>query len=121
MNWWMQDKNLLAQHIAYMIDASHNTKDPIEDLLISLENITVAYAKALLVNRKALHTAQETNDVTVAEQLLQDAFQTDVRPIVAEARARNGFAVAPVQCFRDNQFRQQQIAKRGSNTAATGL
>jgi L-rhamnose isomerase / sugar isomerase len=116
-----QDQNLLAQHIAYMIDASHNTKDPIEDLLISLENITVAYAKALLVNRKALHTAQDTNDVTAAEQLLQDAFQTDVRPIVAEARARNGFAVAPVQCFRDNQFRQQRIAKRGSNTAATGL
>jgi L-rhamnose isomerase / sugar isomerase len=116
-----QDESLPAQAIAYMIDASHNSKDPIEDLLGSLENISVAYAKALLVDRKALHATQQANDVVAAEQILQQAFLTDVRSIVAEARRQNGFAINPLQCFRDNNFRQQRVNLRGSNTAATGL
>lgn len=116
-----QDTTLAAQTIAYMIDASHNTKDPIADLLQSLENISIAYAKALLVNRNKLHEAQATNDVVAAEQLLQDAFQTDVRSMVAEARRQNGFAVNPLQCFRENKFRQQRIETRGVHTIATGL
>jgi L-rhamnose isomerase / sugar isomerase len=116
-----QDATLSAQTIAYMIDASHNTKDPIADLLQSLENISIAYAKALLVDRKKLHAAQNVNDVVAAEQLLQDAFQTDVRSIVAEARRRNGYAIHPLECFVENDFRKKRIDKRGSNTIATGL
>jgi L-rhamnose isomerase / sugar isomerase len=116
-----QDESLPAQAIAYMIDASHNTKDPIEDLLGSLENISIAYAKALLVDRKALHAAQQANDVVAAEQILQQAFLTDVRSVVAEARQRNGFAINPLQCFRENNLRKQKANERGSNTAATGL
>jgi L-rhamnose isomerase / sugar isomerase len=116
-----QDKALPEQTIAYMIDASHNTKDPVLDLLQSLENISIAYTKALLVDKKALHAAQDANDVAAAEQLLQDAFQTDVRPVVAEARKRNGFAIHPIQCFKENNLRGLRIQKRGSNTTATGL
>jgi L-rhamnose isomerase / sugar isomerase len=116
-----QDAQLPAQAVAYMIDASHNTKDPVEDLLGSLENISIAYVKALLVNRNALHYAQQSNDVAQAEQLLQDAFQTDVRPLVAEARRRNGFAINPAKCFRDAQFRKQRIDTRGTGAVATGL
>jgi L-rhamnose isomerase / sugar isomerase len=116
-----QDVQLSAQTIAYMIDASHNTKDPLADLLQSLENISIAYAKALLVDRKKLHEAQDANDVAGAEQLLQDAFQTDVRSIVAEARRRNGFAINPLQCFRTYDFRAERIKARGANTTATGL
>lgn len=116
-----QDEKLLAQTIAYMIDASHNTKDPIADLLQSLENISIAYAKALLVNRKLLHEAQQNNDVVMAEQILQNAFQTDVRSLVAEARKRNGFAINPLQCFTENSFRADRIKIRGANATATGL
>lgn len=116
-----QDKHLPAQAIAYMIDASHNTKDPIADLLQSLENISIAYTKALLVNRDKLYEAQQKNDVVMAEQVLQDAFQTDVRCIVAEARRRNGFAINPLQCFINGKFRQERINLRGANAKATGL
>jgi L-rhamnose isomerase / sugar isomerase len=116
-----QDAQLPAQAIAYMIDASHNTKDPVADLLQSLENISIAFAKALLVNRKQLHAAQEQNDVVLAEQILQDAFQTDVRSLVAEARRRNGFAINPVDCFLKNDFRAQRIQQRGVHATATGL
>jgi L-rhamnose isomerase / sugar isomerase len=116
-----QDTALAAQAVAYMIDASHNTKDPIADLLQSLENISIAYAKALLVDRKKLHAAQHDNDAVAAEQILQDAFQTDVRPLLAEARSRNGYAINPLQCFMANGFRQERIKNRGANATATGL
>ncbi|MEJ1239466.1 TIM barrel protein [Chryseolinea sp. T2] len=107
--------------VAYMIDASHNLKDPIEDLMISLENIRTAYAKALLVDIRALEQAQHDNDVVACEQILQRAFQTDVRPIVAEARIREGGALNPLESFRSKRIRTELIAKRGRKTIATGL
>jgi L-rhamnose isomerase / sugar isomerase len=116
-----QDATLQAALPAFMIDASHNTKDPLLDLLQSLENIALAYAKALLVDRAALNVAQENNDVVLAEQILQAAFQTDVRSLVAEARKRNGAAIHPVNYFLDNACRTNLIAKRGTQTIATGL
>ncbi len=115
------DEALKAALPSFMIDASHNTKDPLIDLLQSLENISVAYTKALLVNRNALHKAQENNDVVAAEQILQDAFLTDVRPIVAEARLKNGAAINPIKYFMEQSIRANLIAQRGSNTIATGL
>ena len=115
------DANLSAQQIAYMIDASHNTKDPVEDLMTSLNNIATAYAKALLVDRNALQQAQINNDVVMAEQILQDAFQTDVRTLVAEARKQNGNALNPISFYRANNIRANWISKRGADTKATGL
>jgi L-rhamnose isomerase / sugar isomerase len=115
------DVNLIAQKIAYMIDASHNTKDPIADLLQSLENIATAYAKALLVNRQALHQAQQENNVVVAESILQDAFLTDVRPLLIQARINNGNAACPLQLFMQSNIRQQLINQRGANSTASGL
>jgi L-rhamnose isomerase / sugar isomerase len=115
------DEALKAALPSFMIDASHNTKDPLIDLLQSLENISVAYTKALLVDRNALHAAQENNDVVAAEQILQDAFLTDIRSIVAEARVRNGAAINPIKYFTDNNVRGSLISQRGSNTIATGL
>jgi L-rhamnose isomerase / sugar isomerase len=116
-----QDTQLAQQAIAYMIDASHNTKDPIADLLQSLEHISLAYAKALLVDRKTLYAAQQNNEVIMAEQILRDAFETDVRSLVAEARQRNGFAIHPLQCFRENGFREERMRVRGAHATATGL
>ena len=107
--------------VAYMIDASHNTKDPLEDLLQSVQNILSAYAKALLVDRAALEEAQTDNDVVRAEELLKDAFLTDVRPLVAEAMRRAGGALDPLAAFRQLQVRQQRIQQRGTRSVATGL
>jgi len=56
-----------------------------------------------------------------AQEVLQHAFRTDVRPLVAEARRRAGAAVNPVQLFRDLDVRGQLIKERGSKTVATGL
>jgi L-rhamnose isomerase / sugar isomerase len=110
-----------AKDLGWMIDASHNVKDPLEDLLQSVEAIMIAYAQALLVDRKALEMAQNENDVVKAQEILQNAFRTDVRALVAEARLRSGAALNPVALYRDFSVRQELIKKRGTNTVATGL
>lgn len=110
-----------ATDLGWMIDASHNVKDPLEDLLQSLEAIFIAYAQALLVDTKSLKTAQQANDVTLCQNILQEAFRTDVRGLVAEARWRAGGAIDPIQYFRAKRVREILITERGKGNMATGL
>lgn len=110
-----------ATDLGWMIDASHNVKDPLEDLLQSVEAILIAYAQALLIDAKALAAAREANDVVAAQEILQEAYRTDVRPLVAQARLQNGGALQPVQLYRQLKIREQLIRERGLKTVATGL
>ncbi|HEU4859949.1 MAG TPA: sugar isomerase, partial [Chitinophagaceae bacterium] len=107
--------------LGWMIDASHNVKDPLEDLLQSVEAIMISYAQALLIDRKKLNEAQQDNDVVAAQEILQNTFRTDVRAIVAEARLRGGGAINPLRLFREMKIREQLIKERGAKTVATGL
>lgn len=110
-----------AADLGWMIDASHNVKDPLEDLLQSVEAIMLAYAQALSVDRAALEEAQASNDVARAQEILQHAFRTDLRALVAEARLRAGGALHPTELFRQVGVREQLIKERGAKTVATGL
>lgn len=110
-----------AADLGWMIDASHNVKDPLEDLLQSVEAIMMAYAQALLLDSKALEQAQQSNDVVKAQEILQDAYRIDVRSIIAEARLRGGAALEPLQLFRQLKVRENLIRERGLKTIATGL
>ena len=110
-----------ANDLGWMIDASHNVKDPLEDLLQSVEAIMIAYAQALLVDTQSLQLAQESNDVSKAQEILQNAFRTDTRSLVAEARLQSGAALAPLQFFREQKVREKLIKMRGEKTVATGL
>lgn len=106
---------------AWMIDASHNLKDPFEDLLQSVEAIKMAYAQALLIDRNKLEDARENNDPVLAQEILQNAFRTDVRPLLAEARKQEGGALDPLAAYRKGNVRKQLISKRGAKTVTTGL
>jgi L-rhamnose isomerase / sugar isomerase len=117
----MEDNPAGNPPLAWMIDASHNLKDPLEDLMQSLEAIRLAYAQALLVDRTALSQAQAENDATRAQEILQDAYRTDVRPILREARRRSGAAISPIELFRELQVRANLVKERGEKTKATGL
>jgi len=110
-----------ATGLGWMIDASHNIKDPLEDLLQSVEAIMMAYAQALLVDTKALDVARQENDVVRCQEILQNAFRTDVRSIVAEARLRSNAALNPVQLYRELKVRESLVGERGLKTVATGL
>ncbi len=107
--------------LGWMIDASHNVKDPLEDLLQSVEAIMIAYTQALMVDAGKLAEARNQNDVVMAQEILQQCFRTDVRPLVAEARLQLGGALHPMGLFRDKKIRKQLIRERGEKTVASGL
>lgn len=106
---------------AWMIDASHNIKDPLEDLIQSLEAIQEAYAKALLIDQDKLRVAQQGNDVVQCQEILQNAYRTDVRPLLEKARLSTGGALRPIKAYRSLNIRKNLIKERGENTVATGL
>lgn len=109
------------ENLGWMIDASHNIKDPLEDLIQSVEAIKLAYAQAMLVDDDKLRAAQLANDPAGAQELLQDAFRTDLRPLLAQARLEEGAALDPIGSYRELEVRKQLIGARGEKTVATGL
>ena len=84
-----------------MIDQSHNVEGKIDAMIQSVMNIQTAYAKALLVDEDALAASQAEGDVLGAHRILLDAFETDVRPILARVRAELGVDADPVVAFRE--------------------
>jgi L-rhamnose isomerase/sugar isomerase len=97
---------------SYMIDQSHNVTDPIESMLSSAEAITASFAKALLVDRDALHAAQETNDAMMAFQALRRAYNLDVGPILAKARVEAGGATDALATYRESRWRERKAQER---------
>lgn len=107
--------------LSLMIDASHNIKDPLEDLIQSLEAIQEAYTKALLIDQKALEMAQQENDVVMCQEIIQNAYRTDVRPLIQKARLEKGGVLSPISAYRSLRVRENLIKERGLQSVATGL
>lgn len=106
------DQGTLDQNLAHMLDQSHNVTDPIESLMQSAMEIQRAYAQALLVDRIALNSYQESNDALMAAQELKRAFRTDVEPVLAMGRVRKNCAADPIAAFRKSAYREQVAKKR---------
>ncbi|GHD03392.1 TIM barrel protein [Novosphingobium pokkalii] len=106
---------------SYMIDQSHNVTDPIESMLSSAEAITSCFAKALLVDREALHAAQEANDTMMAFQALRRAYNIDVAPILAKARAVAGGAIDVLETYRLSQYRARKAQERKAVGLGAGI
>jgi L-rhamnose isomerase / sugar isomerase len=102
------------------IDQAHNVERKLEAMVLSVVNLQEAYAKALLVDRRALAAAQAEGDVLGGHELLLDAFRTDVRPLCAQARAALGAAEDPVAAFRSGDWQARAIAQRGEDVAVAG-
>jgi L-rhamnose isomerase/sugar isomerase len=105
---------------AHMLDQSHNVTDPIESLMVSATEVRAAYARALLVDRKALGAAQEANDALMASETLKAAFRTDVAPILAMARLQAGGAIDPVATYRASGYRAKVAGIRPAVSGAGG-
>jgi L-rhamnose isomerase / sugar isomerase len=97
---------------AYMIDQSHNVTDPIESMMSSAEAIASCYAKAIIVDRDALHAAQDGNDTMMAFQALRRAYNVDVAPILAMARMEAGGAIDVLAAYRESGFRARKTQER---------
>jgi len=101
-----------AHEIAYMLDQSHNVEAKIPAMLLSVLNVQHAYARALLVDRSALRDQQERGDVVGAMQVLQRAYETDVRELCADIREELGGARDPLAAFAASNYAARKADER---------
>jgi L-rhamnose isomerase / sugar isomerase len=106
---------------AYMIDQSHNVTDPIESMMSSAEAIASCYAKAVIVDRDALHAAQDSNDTMMAFQALRRAYNVDVAPILAMARMESGGAIDVLTAYRESGYRARKAQERKAVGLGAGI
>jgi L-rhamnose isomerase/sugar isomerase len=109
-----------AADVAYMIDQSHNIEPKLEAMIQSVINCQIAYAKALIVNYDDLAGAQQAGDVLGAHRLLMDAYETDVRPLLAKVREEKSIAPDPIVAYRADGYAQKIAQQRGTSVATGG-
>ncbi|MFQ5855287.1 MAG: L-rhamnose isomerase [Anaerolineae bacterium] len=100
-------------NVAYMVDQSHNIEPKIEAMLQTVINIQTVYAKALLVDRKALAEAQQNLDVLGANRILNEAYAADVRPLLAAVREEMGCPPDPMAAYKASGYYGHVQAERG--------
>ncbi len=99
--------------VAYMIDQSHNVKPKVAAMIQSVDEIQMAYAKALLVDRDALREAQRTGDIVGAEMILRAAYDRDVTPLLVSVREEMGVPVDPLEAYRKSGYQEKIAKERG--------
>jgi L-rhamnose isomerase / sugar isomerase len=99
-----------------MIDQSHNVEGKIDAMIQSVLNIQTAYAKALLVDEERLRASQSAGDVLGAHRVVLEAFETDVRPLLARLRAELGVDPDPVEAFRRGGYAERLAHERGTTS-----
>jgi L-rhamnose isomerase/sugar isomerase len=110
-----------AYGIAYMLDQCHNIEAKIPAIIRSVMNVQEATAKALIVDRDALRKAQRDGDVLEANAILMDAYNTDVRPLLAEVRADADLDPDPVKAYKRSGYQEKIVADRvGGEQAGWG-
>jgi L-rhamnose isomerase / sugar isomerase len=107
-----------STRIDYMIDQAHNIEAKIEAMILSVTNLQEAYAKALLVDRRALNEARHSGDVLEAHRTLLDAYATDVRPLCAKVREDMGAAANPIAAFKQSGYAQRVAEERAEGVGA---
>jgi len=107
--------------VAFMLDQCHNIEPKIPGQIRSVMNVQEATAKALLVDADALAGAQRNGDVLGAHAVLMDAYDTDVRPLLAEVRARMGLDPDPRAAYARSGYAERIVAERvGGHQAGWG-
>ncbi|MBA3687183.1 MAG: L-rhamnose isomerase [Planctomycetes bacterium] len=109
-----------AQRVAYMFDQCHTHKPTVEAIMQSAIHVQEIYAKALLVDQAALASARAAGDLVQAEEVLQDAYKSDVRPMLAELRQDMGLDPEPLKAFRRSGYLQKKAEERQARRAKAG-
>jgi L-rhamnose isomerase/sugar isomerase len=107
-----------ADRVVYMLDQCHNLEPKLPALIRSVMTLQETFARALLVDHDALHAAQDRGDILAANGILQDAFQTDVRPMLAELRVKRGLPGDPFAAYLASGEPAERDAQRVGGSAA---
>src|SRR4051794_31826104 len=102
--------------IAFMLDQCHNIEPKIPGQIRSVMNVQEATAKALLVDLDALGAAQRAGDVLDANAVLMDAYNTDVRPLLASLREDMGLDPDPMAAYARSGYAEKIVADRVGGT-----
>ncbi len=105
--------------IAFMLDQCHNIEPKIPAQIRSVLNVQEATAKVLLIDRPALAAAQQAGDLLGANAVLMDAYNTDVRPLLAELRGEMGLDPDPVAAYHRSGYQEKIVAERVGGVAAS--
>ena len=105
--------------VALMLDQCHNVEAKIPGQIRSVLNVVEMTARALLVDRAALTAAQESGDVLGANQIIMDAFYTDVRPALAQWRTDRGLPADPMGAFAASGYQDTINAERTGGTQSS--
>ena len=97
-----------------MLDQCHNIEEKIPGQIRSVLNVEQALAKALLVDRDALAAAQQAGDVLGAHGVLMDAYDTDVRGVLADRREARGLPRDPMAAYAASGLRGSGSPPSGS-------
>jgi len=107
--------------VAFMLDQCHNIEPKVQAEIRSVLNVQEATAKALLVDQAALRAAQESGDVLGANAVIVDAFNTDVRPLLAEVREDMGLDPDPIGAYqRSGYYAKVSETRVGGQAAGWG-
>ena len=98
--------------IAFMLDQCHNIEPKIPGQIRSVLNVQEATAKAMLVDGPALEAAQLAGDVLGANAVLMDAYNTDVRPMLADMRRDMGLDPDPMAAYAASGYAERIVAER---------
>ncbi|MFI6599618.1 L-rhamnose isomerase [Nonomuraea sp. NPDC050536] len=110
-----------TEDVAFMLDQCHNIEPKIAGQIRSVMNVQEATAKALLVDRDALAIAQREGDVLGANAVFMDAYNTDVRPLLAELREEMGLAPDPMAAYAGSGYFDKVVEERvGGSQAGWG-
>ena len=104
--------------VVFMLDQCHNVESKIPGQIRSVLNVQEMTARALLLDTGALRAAQVSGDVLQANAVFMDAFQTDVRPRLAEWRSSRGLPADPMRAYLDSGYQQAIEAERVGGTQA---
>jgi L-rhamnose isomerase/sugar isomerase len=105
--------------VAFMLDQCHNIEPKIPAQIRSVMNVQEATAKALLIDAAELAAAQQAGDVLAANAAMMDAYNTDVRPLLAQVREEAGLDPDPVAAYRGSGYAEKIIAERVGGTPAS--
>jgi L-rhamnose isomerase/sugar isomerase len=107
--------------VSYVLDQCHNIEAKIPGQIRSIMNVQEAVAKAVSVDQSALKAAQKNGDVLAAHEVLMDAFNTDVRPLIREWREEKGIDAEPMKAYAGSGYAEKIAAERvGGNQAGWG-
>jgi L-rhamnose isomerase/sugar isomerase len=114
---WFEWETGTKADVAYMVDQSHNLKGKIEEAIQTVTMAQELFSKAALVDGRELATAQKHCDLVKAESLLQDAFATDVRPVIQDWRDSKGLPKSPLQAFRQSGYIERITKERAARNS----